>query len=158
MQVRKINKRINKKANLLGEQTLKIIISAIALLLLIYLLFALYSTFSEKKNLEKAEATLRSLDERLSDARKTNQSEFPLLEPEGWRLIYFEKGEEQPNSCLKNCLCLCKDESFFDSQIEKCSNEGACKDYDYTFNNVNIELRSDVSIKYVGGGYVINKK
>ena len=52
---------MNRKGFLLGEFTIKIIISILAIVLLIYLLFSMYSTFSAKNEIKKAQALLQNL-------------------------------------------------------------------------------------------------
>jgi len=164
-----LNRRMNKKGNLLGEYTLKIIISAMALLLLLYLLFVLYSTFTDKQSFARAEATLESLNEKMADAREnqTGSESIPLLEPNGWRLISFApslSAADKPDKCQKNCICLCEDEDtawklwWAKDQIEKCNIRGVCKNYDAGINDLKIELRKDVEVKFQGGNYVITEK
>jgi hypothetical protein len=154
----------NKNANMLAEQTLKIIIAAMAVLLLLYLLFALYSMFTQKQEFARAELTLKELSERMIDARRKGTTEtYYLTKPDGWVLITYNSGQEQPKECIHNCLCLCEDEpgwwAFWDwdDQVVKCNKRGVCKDYQEDLKDINEELRFHADVGYSGGKYVIEK-
>ncbi len=154
----------DKRGFLLGEYTLKIIIAVLSIILLLYLLFIFYSSFTEKQNFKRAESTLGSLDEKMIDA-KSGEISLPLLEPNGWRLISYS-GIEKPDACTENCICLCeavetgkwkKGLIWADTQIEKCETRGVCKNFDEKINEFNIKIRTDVNIKY-DNGYIIEEK
>jgi hypothetical protein len=155
----------NKNANMLAEQTLKIIIAAMALLLLLYLLFALYSSFTQKQEFARAEGTLKDLGEVMLDARRKGTTEtYYLTKPDGWKLLTYKTGREQPKECIQNCLCLCEDEpgwwAFWDwdDQIAKCNKRGVCKNYREDLNDVDEELRFHADVKFSGGKYVIDRR
>jgi len=146
---------------MLGEYTLKMIIAVLCIILLLYLLFSIYSSFTDKKNIQKAEATLDSLVEKMNDA-KTKATTLPLLEPNAWILMGYT-GNQKPIKCLKNCICLCPERGTWDSvkgtdQIDKCDLSGVCRDIEYNFNSFNIIInRQDINIEYKDGGYIINE-
>jgi hypothetical protein len=148
----------SKKGFMLGEYTLKMIIAVLCILLLVYLLFSLYSSFTNKKDLNKARETLNSLAEKMIDAKTTQKRvTLPLLEPDGWRLIGYS-GTEKPEQCIYNCICLCADrlrDRWFKDQIEKCEAIGVCKDFNDYINAFNIKIRMDVNIDYSEGVYTI---
>jgi len=154
----------NKKGFLLGEYTLKIIIAVLCILLLLYLLSVLYSSFTDEKNFNRAKETLDNLNEKMVDA-KTSAVSLPLLEPNGWRLISYI-GLEKPEACTKNCICLCEDVKtgrfkkayiWADTQIEKCNIRGVCKNFDDKIEEFNIKLRNNVDIEYKDEGFVISE-
>jgi hypothetical protein len=144
----------DKKAFLLGEYTLKVIIAVLALVLLVYLLFSFYSSFTGEKDLAKARATMQDLQEKMLDA-KNEEVSLPLLEPNGWRLISYKLGG--PQECTANCICLCSKEGWFSDQVEKCDSRGICKNFQEEINEFNIKLRTDINIKY-NNGYIISEK
>jgi hypothetical protein len=160
---------MNRKANMLAEQTLKIVIATLSLLLLLYLLFALYSNFTQKQNFARADATLQGLDGKMIDARNNNEKQaHVLLEPNGWILTSYTSGEK-PDECSDNCICLCEAQGtgswkrawiWAQNQIEKCNLRGTCKDYSENLNDFEIEIddETDVEIEFNGGKYEITKK
>lgn len=154
----------NKKGFLLGEHTLKTIIGVIAVLLLLYLLVVLYSSFTDKTSFKRAEATLESLSEKMLDAKSgTEDVSLPLLEPNSWRLISYP-GFEKPEQCIDDCICLCEGirirdrwKLFWtDTQLEKCDIRGICKNFGESINNFEIKIRADVEIEY-DEGYIITE-
>jgi len=158
---------MNKRGFMLGEYTLKMIIAIFCIILLLYLLFNFYSSFTAKQNFTRAEATLNSFIEKMGDAKKNpgNLVSLPLLEPNNWILISYS-GLEKPESCTKDCICLCegvnwKDKAKFWSginQLDKCEIRGVCKNFMEKINNLNIKLRTEINIEYKDGGYVISEK
>jgi hypothetical protein len=113
----------NKKGFLLGEFSLKLIISIIGVLILIYLLFALYQTFSNEDKLDAAKGTLERLGglmNLLADGRSIDEI---LYNPKDWVLVSYPIG--MPASCSgKACYCICKDNGWFSKQITKCNSKG----------------------------------
>jgi len=63
---------MNRRGFLLGEFSLKII-----------LLFNLYVTFSKQDKLEKAEASLDRVVEKISEAGDSGEARYVLTEPRG---------------------------------------------------------------------------
>ncbi len=151
----------SKKGFLLGEYTLKMIIGVLCVLLLLYLLFVFYSSFTDKQNFQRAEATLESLSEKMVDA-KSGAVSLPLLEPNGWKLISYS-GAEKPEACTSTCICLCADRirdkwKIGQDQIDKCDVRGVCKNFDDKINDFNIKIRVEVDIEYKNGGYIIKEE
>lgn len=152
---------------MLGEYTLKVIIAVLCILLLLYMLFNFYSSFTDKKNFARAEATLNSLSEKMIDAKNAQDTavSLPLLEPNGWRLISYSEAEK-PKQCTRNCICLCEDVNWKDraqfwggtTQLDKCEMRGACKNFEEKINDFNIKIRIDVNVEYKNRGYLISEK
>ena len=100
--------RSNKRAFLLAEETLKIIIAVIAIVFLIGFITALYMTFQSGQKEKEAQATL----EKLKEAIDNNQDEFVIYNPKDWLLISWPlEGESvSPRICSinqwENCLCI----------------------------------------------------
>jgi len=106
-----------KKGNLMGEETLRIILSVICIVGLIALGVKLYLTWRES-DLKKADATLNEI---LSKANTLNdfktKTDIIVLNPRNWHLISFEYGSVFCDSDF--CLCMCEDKD--------CSNQKICK-------------------------------
>lgn len=119
---------MNKKAFLLAEETLKIIVALIAISFLVYLLTSLYFTSVNNQKKREAEAELERILEIINNPLLEIE-EVPNPLPFGWSLFSFVGDEKKPNSCLgKNCLCICYNikVNLFDRQIKKCDKDGVC--------------------------------
>tara|TARA_Y100000310_G_scaffold343846_1_gene453461 strand:- start:3005 stop:3481 length:477 start_codon:yes stop_codon:yes gene_type:complete len=150
-----------KKGFLLGEHTLKIIIAVLCLLLLAYLLFSMYSSYKDNRNLEIAEASLDELIETMKLAKSSPQ-ESTILNPKNWILLNYIKTEERPISCNKGCICLCeKASSAFPGdyvvapasrkeQTKKCNKIGVCKSVSEDVKKFSTKLPVDLQINYDG--------
>lgn len=104
----------NKKAILMPE-TLKIILAVISIGILFYLSVSLYGIFSKKTNLEKAEAILEEIGDKINSLEQEQTNTILITGPIGWRIVAFEKE-----------LCICKPADNRDKQRKICSIEGAC--------------------------------
>jgi hypothetical protein len=125
---------MNKKAFLLGEETVKIVIAVICIVFLIALLVSIY--FSATGNQQKVEAekvmenVLVPEINKVNMGGETNADGILIPNPAGWYAFSFADGDKKPNTCSgQNCICLCKDIWFkiFDRQIKECSNKGVCE-------------------------------
>jgi len=134
----------SKKGFMLGEYTLKIVIAVIVLLLLFYLLFRLYSTYEDGRNLELAEATLKSIIESMEVAKESGEEEVIVLNPTEkgltshyWSIVSWPYGNYKliPESCDKNCVCICQFPNTWETEpfgrisddlLEKCNSIGVC--------------------------------
>ena len=155
----------DKKAFLLGEYTLKIIIAVVCLLLLAYVLFNLYSNSEEEKDLRMAQATLDELGEKMEEARTTSQEQtITLLEPSDWYVYTFRQDFiNKPVGCESNCLCVCDSSSSWGGNAGACDNKGVCKNFVGATNFKNLrenhmEVFGDFSINYEEGKFTILKK
>jgi len=100
--------KLNKRGFLLGEETVKIIIAVICLVVLFYFLVSLYLA-NKDKDLELAKASLEHL---VADIN-SGKTETEIYNPSGWGIASFStKDEKKPIVCLNknwnNCLCICK--------------------------------------------------
>jgi len=123
----KTKKIKNKKAMLLAEETLKIIIAVIGISLLVYFLVSLYYSTTNEKKQSEAVATV----DRISEVIENLGTEGGLiygLQPFKWYLFSFVGDDKKPNSCTgENCLCICgKTVNAFNRQIKECDKNGAC--------------------------------
>ncbi|MDO8528873.1 MAG: hypothetical protein Q7S06_03205 [Nanoarchaeota archaeon] len=99
---------MNKRGFLLGEETVKIIIAVICLVVLVYFLVSLYIS-NQNKELKLAKASLEHLITDINAGRV----ETEIYNPKGWGIASFStKDEKKPKICLNkdwnNCLCICQ--------------------------------------------------
>ena len=121
----------SKKAFLLGAYTLKIIIAVLCILLLVYVLFTLYSDSRNTKDLRMAKAVLEDLSEKMMMAKQNSPQDFVVLGFRGWGLLSYSEEENMPLSCEESCICLCdKVEHSDKKQVEACNEKGVCKNFD----------------------------
>ncbi len=104
----------NRRGFLLAEETLKLVISVIAIGFLAYLLFSLYFSFKNNE-LEQAEA---SLDFLMSEI-KAGRTSADIYNPEGWWILSGN-----------NELCICKD-----NQPASCGEKGVCEESFFVIEN-----------------------
>lgn len=146
---------MDNKGFLLGEFTLKMVIAILSILLLAYLLFGIYGTFSEKNKLAKAESTLAEVVERVELAGSNGQDyDFIMTGPEDWSLVAFLNN--LPEACLGNqCLCICDG-----NNRNKCDRLGSCKKVFSElqgFETIEIDGPTGLLIKKNGGKVTIQK-
>jgi len=122
-----------KKGFLLGEYTLKIILAVLGIVLLLYVLFSLYTTFSGKRDLEKARASLDYMaDFEMNLAKESGKTEFPIQIPRGWIILTYYDTEKGGLQCRGvYCLCICPEKGWFSEQEEQCVSKGVCESFDY---------------------------
>jgi len=119
----------SKKAFLLGEYTLKIIIGVLSLLLLIYLLYSLHSNSQDERDLKMAEATLDELVGKMEEAKTGDSQTLTLLNPVGWNIYTFRKDfQYKPIACEDNCICVCEHD-FNKINAKNCDAQGVCKNF-----------------------------
>jgi len=91
---------------LLAEETLKIILAVIAIGFLAYLLFSIYSTRRESRDLELAKS---SLDFFMAEIN-SEKTEIEIYNPAGWWIASWPYNQIKPNFCSnlgwENCLCI----------------------------------------------------
>ncbi|MCA9487425.1 MAG: hypothetical protein KC516_00510 [Nanoarchaeota archaeon] len=124
----------NKKANLLTEETLKIIVAVICLGILVYLAFAIYNSSTHDKSFVEAQSVMDRISLNLDELNNNAfyDGEDILLAPSGWILFFYSNNEFSPNQCYgENCLCLCEEVSDFfglisDRQERECTKAGVC--------------------------------
>ena len=107
----------NNHGEILVNETLKIILSVIAIGFLVFFLTSLYSAKVHNKDFIAATNTI----ERIDLVANAGGGEIDALTPAGWSLFSFVR-RDRPNSCAeKSCLCLCDDVfeyNFLDNQLE----------------------------------------
>lgn len=120
---------VNRKGFLLVEETLKLILAVIAIGFLAYLLFALYQSNQDSKNLELAKESLEHVVEELNSER----TEIEVYNPNGWSLSSWPSEDKIPLSCSnlgwQSCLCICDTPFLLKSSgnyLENCDDGGIC--------------------------------
>lgn len=119
---------MNKRAEILKSEMLKIILAVIALSLLIILAVKLYGLFIVKTDLEQARATLTELNNKIGTLEDGEEELFLMTSPLGWYIVSYDSGEASPQACIgKDCLCICED-------IKACDGRGVCKPFEEPIN------------------------
>ncbi|MCX6749605.1 MAG: hypothetical protein NTW17_02575 [Candidatus Pacearchaeota archaeon] len=132
----------SKRAFLLAEETLKIIVAVIAIGFLVFFLVSLYLNSINAQNLAKATASLGRIKEVIQNPLSTDEVVSDITPP-GWVIFTFI-GEKKPNSCGgETCLCICENIriNLFDRQIKECDSGGVCEVFD------NLQGFDEISIK-----------
>jgi len=108
-----------KKGFFLAEETLKMILAVIAIGFLAYLLFSLYNSQQNAKELDLATRSLDFLNQEIE--KGTN--EIMLQNPNGWVLLSWPyTGESaRPDSCdtfgWESCICIVEDIGLVENSI-----------------------------------------
>ena len=173
----------NKKAFLMAETTVKIVIAIIGIGILVYLGFKLYSLTDLTEDIDPAEGNLNKILAIIDDLEKKGGgvAEYNLLSPTNWMLIGWPNdlsaiistsggtggastsikpyGDKIPNECTKNgwskCICICSYSSTF--ALDSCNDEGFCRElnYDFFINEEGSDERKSIKI---GNGREISIK
>lgn len=133
----------DKKGFLLAEETLKMILAVISIGILAFLLFSIYNSSQQSRELVLAEESVDFLIQEID----SETSEIEVLNPSGWVILSWNSGSEQeiPQSCetldWDGCICIAEGVGFFGKlssdyipgvdditeKLRKKSDEGACK-------------------------------
>ena len=128
----------SKKGFLLAEETLKIILGVIGIMFLAYLLFALYKSNSDSKDLEEAKASLA----RFFVETEKEAAQVQISNPEGWYMISWPNNGQSLESCSNigwaSCLCICEDKIYRTDLSKECNSAGACLENIQSFEIKNL--------------------
>jgi hypothetical protein len=158
---------MNKKAFLLGEETLKIIIAVICIIFLVILVTSIYFSLSGSQDAKYAEASKALIFQevvRVNSGGIYNPGGLLVPNPAGWYIFSFIGSDKKPNLCSEqNCICLCRNilVNIFDRQIKECDSKGTCSVVSNleSFNKIKIENDGTfISIQKVNNQIQINKK
>ncbi len=149
----------NKRGFLLAEETLKIIIAVIAIILLIGFLTTLYMSFKSGQEEKQAQATV----EKLKQAIDSQQESFTIYNPAGWFIDSWNvKMDAVPNICRlngwENCICM-TDLSFYQrSTTENLLKESKiCLEVSQKVNFLSDDAPGSIQIRPVPVGLSIEK-
>lgn len=126
-----IKNNFNKKADMMPEEALKIIMAVLGVVLLLYLAFSLYGIFMSKTQLEQASAVLSSLSGKANVLESGNNASVLVTSPRDWNLYVFNSGQISPKLCSNSaCICIC--EQYFSTAeinkaVDSCEKNGVCQ-------------------------------
>jgi len=149
----------NKKAMLLTEEVLKIIVAVIGLVLLSYFLVSFFSSDAKEKKQREAIETINEISQIISSIGISGGN-VSTLQPQRWTLFSFTEEEKKPNQCSgQNCICICSKvvADLFDNQIKKCAKNGACliisnlQEFEDIKIGVYAKDTTDINIQELGG-------
>lgn len=155
----------DKKAMLLTEEVLKMVIAVIGLVLLSYFLVSFFYSDTKEKKQREAASTIDKISQIISNIG-ISQGNVTTIQPQRWTLFSFTEEEKKPNQCSgQNCICICKKvvADIFDRQIKKCAKEGACLIISNLeeFEDIKVEPYKketvDINIQEIGGKIQIIK-
>ena len=139
----------SKKAFLLAEETLKILLALISIGFLVYFLYSLYFAGSKNSDLDFAKNSL----EKIINASNSGINSVDIYNPvetgtNWWAIISFPLGSDFPSECLNyqgnNCLCICNVKGEYgvpDSTLAKsCDNKGICLQSNLKVDNREIKI------------------
>lgn len=131
----------NKRGFLLAEETVKIVIALICIVFLAYLLFSIYNANVEKKEMEFARASLKSIIENMN-AKSPEVEIFNPVSPSYEKAFYLVSWSSingpVPTLCenigWNNCLCICKNKIWRinadESSLREDCSDWACEQTD----------------------------
>lgn len=119
--------RDKKAVKLLGEHVVNLIVAVLCIIILVYLGLQIYNIYLRgAQKLEQAKYTLEMLKGVIDEVKNEEEGyeiEKEILNPKGWYLISYGKGEESPSSCGgEECLCICEKYT-----AGGCGKKGACE-------------------------------
>ena len=142
----------SKRAFLLAEETLKIILAVIALGFLAYLLFSIYQSSKDSRDLELAEESLNFLMSEIN----LGKTQVEIYNPRAWIILSWPFEDKRPASCenlgWENCVCIIKNvgnlgalvstlpftEGITDKFLEN-SNEGVCMESSFVVTHEDVQ-------------------
>ena len=167
----------NKKALLLPENTVRIVIAVIVIFLLFTVAFKLYGGVTQKSELTQAKSHIDKIEKTIMDLEKkgSGEKDYLLSSPSNWILVSFPQSFEgapgdksfgYPNynigldKCeqdnMKSCLCLCESPGYV-GYSDNIGNEGVIASIEALARSCN-ELSECIKINQaeisprVGGG------
>lgn len=132
----------NKKAFLLGEHVVNIIVAVLCILVLIYLGIQVYSLYLRSdQEKEKAKYSLEALSAKITNLFEDSSRQadsYNLINPKNWFLKSFNTTDrDSAKECYeKNCLCLCAENDCGEL------NERECVNFDKSVRVSNIEYEA----------------
>ncbi len=115
---------MNKRAFLLGDFAIEVLVAAVLLGILLYVGYTYLIAGGE---LEQAKKSLKLISDAVKQAQELGSFDIMLFNPREWYVIIYHSGNEMPEKCKtekKSCICICKEKS-----IESCG-KGVCESFD----------------------------
>jgi hypothetical protein len=146
----------SKKADMFIGETIRIVLSVMVIVLLLYLSFSLYSLFTAKTDIQQAKAHMETIENIIKSLEENGggSEDYILLSPKEWYLAGFESPlmDQIPQSCTgERCVCMCfksLSEQFWEGGVfilksehlaESCNQQGICIDVEQKFLSVKPE-------------------
>ena len=135
----------DKKGMLIGDTTLRVIMSVLALLIILYLGYIVYAGVKGGQAEERAKTELNKILNQIDLVKNTKEIEatVDVYPSEGWFLRSDDVGEINDADCkkMKSCLCFCDG--------HKCEGLKSCDGFDFIVE-VEGEYESVTSISGIG--------
>lgn len=112
------------QAGLFTDESAKIILSVISIVLLVYLAFSLYGLISKNSSLEQAEASLNEIINNAKILEEGVTREVLVANPSDSYIIYYDNERKDICNSENGCLCIC----LYPIMDESCVNRGVCKE------------------------------
>lgn len=136
---------INKKAFLLGEETVKVIIAVICIGLLVVFVIYLYSAGKSRRGGEEfAEESLDYLIEQIN----AGATQIEIYNPKDWMITSWPYKNQQLDNCANlgydYCICICPVPAgpAIKNIFSACNEKSICKESDFAVegfgNSINI--------------------
>jgi len=148
---------MNEKGLFGTKYLIGLVIAAFCIIILLILAGKLFGIYQDKNDMEKAEAHLDIILEKINKLESEKPDEYILYSPSDWMLISWparEETEALPEVCKLNgwddCICLCKKDTCVPSHmidntdLEACNPVGICK----LLPKKTFLAASDFAIKY----------
>lgn len=120
------NKKHNKKAELLEETTVKIVIAVVIIVILGYAILKAYKLLNESNDQEKMKKQIEKLHFNIREVNEKGSERIVevILKP-GWFMRTFLRNDYPEGECRKaiGCLCICED--------YLCSETKVCEGFDF---------------------------
>ena len=158
---------MNKKAMLLAEETLKIVLALIAIGFLVYFLVSLWMANQDAKDLELAKASLQHLVDEIN----AESPEIEIYNPKAWFVLSWphtttsgvwlwkSTNSGVPKSCENlgwaNCICICDG-----NDQDDCDKMGICLGKKFIVKGDFIKIKPvplNLEIKYNNNEIIITK-
>ena len=130
----------NKRAMLLAEETLKIVIAVICIGFLAGFLASLYFGHKGSGDLKFADESL----DYLVNGINSEETEVEIYNPKGWSILSWPYDGKIPFSCSnvgwESCICICKTPFFKGTGnfLKNCDKKGLCSE-----NSKNLTVGED---------------
>jgi uncharacterized membrane protein YsdA (DUF1294 family) len=165
---RKMKSNKKGEGSLLPEETLKILVAILCIVILAGLVILIYFALTGNEDKQKAQGNIDRIANETNriNAGSANVPSFPVLNPSGWTIFSFVGIDKKPNSCAgASCLCICETLTIGiynvdERQAQRCDDKGSCTVIINLKKNNNIKIEKGgifISIKKIDGLIEINK-
>lgn len=159
--------KLNKKGELLGEETFGNLLAWVSVSLIIVAAILIYSNFKSAKEIEQAKNSLEQIKLIISQLNQDSSlvsKDLLIPNPLKWNLIGYDLTQTRPGECSKgsDCICFCPAPNLLKTQLELCVKKGTCVDvYDIkSFEPISIKPTqlNYITLNKAGGEILIQEK